>query len=79
MWEGTSALVPDPLVSGQAFRVKYIDAALAYIAAHQDVWLTTTDEIAEHYTLRAVATESSIASRSRSRVASISGDASSGP
>jgi hypothetical protein len=50
------ALALHPFVSGQAFRVKYVDAALAYIAAHQDVWLTTTDEIAEHYTLRAAAT-----------------------
>jgi hypothetical protein len=34
---------------GQAFRAKYLDKALQYIASHEGVWLTTSDEIAEHY------------------------------
>ena len=38
-----------PFVIGQAFRAKYLDAALEYIAGHEGVWLTTSDEIAEHY------------------------------
>ena len=50
------ALALHPFVSGQAFRVQYVDAALAYIAGHEGVWLTTSDEIAEHYTRRAAAT-----------------------
>jgi hypothetical protein len=35
--------------AGQAFRARYLDQALAYIAGHPGVWLTTSDEIAEHY------------------------------
>jgi peptidoglycan/xylan/chitin deacetylase (PgdA/CDA1 family) len=50
------ALALHPFVSGQAFRAKYIDAALAYIASHDGVWLTTSDEIAEHYARRAAST-----------------------
>ena len=38
-----------PFVIGQAFRSKYLDLALEYIAGHGGVWLTTSDEIAEHY------------------------------
>lgn len=38
-----------PFVIGQAFRSKYLDLALEYIAGHEGVWLTTSDEIAEHY------------------------------
>jgi allantoinase len=38
-----------PFVIGQAFRSKYLDQALEYIAGHEDVWLATSDEIAEHY------------------------------
>ena len=34
---------------GQPFRIKYLDQALDYIANHDDVWLTTSDEIADHY------------------------------
>jgi hypothetical protein len=37
-----------PFVIGQAFRARYLDEALAYIAGHEGVWLTTSDEIAEH-------------------------------
>lgn len=43
------ALALHPFVTGQAFRAKYLDQALAYIAGHEGVWLTTSDEIAEHY------------------------------
>jgi len=43
------ALAPHPFVSGQPFRAKYLDQALAYIAGHPGVWLATSDEIAEHY------------------------------
>ena len=34
---------------GQAFRAKYLDEALACIAGREGVWLTTSDEIADHY------------------------------
>ncbi|TWD83239.1 peptidoglycan/xylan/chitin deacetylase (PgdA/CDA1 family) [Kribbella amoyensis] len=43
------ALALHPFVIGQAFRAKYLDLALEYIAARPDVWLTTSDEIATHY------------------------------
>ncbi|MFD4197872.1 polysaccharide deacetylase family protein [Amycolatopsis thermoflava] len=43
------ALPLHPFVIGQPFRARYLDEALAYIASHDDVWLTTSDEIAEHY------------------------------
>ncbi|MFI0446881.1 polysaccharide deacetylase family protein [Actinomadura sp. 6N118] len=43
------ALALHPFSTGQAFRAKYLDQALAYLAAQPDVWLTTSDEIAEHY------------------------------
>ena len=44
------ALALHPFVIGQAFRLKYLDHALEYIAQHDGVWLTTSDEIAAHYT-----------------------------
>lgn len=43
------ALALHPFVTGQAFRAKYLDKVLAYIASHDGVWLTTSDEIAEHF------------------------------
>ncbi|GLS18164.1 polysaccharide deacetylase [Labrys miyagiensis] len=43
------ALALHPFVIGQAFRHKYLDRALAYIAGHEGVWLTTSDDIAAHY------------------------------
>ncbi|MEV6149581.1 polysaccharide deacetylase family protein [Nonomuraea sp. NPDC052129] len=43
------ALALHPFVIGQAFRAKYLDQALEYIANRPDVWLTTSDELAEHY------------------------------
>jgi allantoinase len=36
-------------VIGQPSRYPYLEKALAYIADHDGVWLTTSDEIAEHY------------------------------
>jgi hypothetical protein len=43
------ALALHPFAMGQAFRAKYLDRALEYISSHDGVWLTTSDEIAEHY------------------------------
>ncbi|WP_051163270.1 polysaccharide deacetylase family protein [Nocardia brevicatena] len=43
------ALALHPFVIGQAFRAKYLDQVLEYVANHPGVWLTTSDEIAEHY------------------------------
>ncbi|MGA4840057.1 polysaccharide deacetylase family protein [Streptomyces sp. G45] len=38
-----------PFVIGQAFRAKYLDQALEYVVNHPSVWVTTSDEIADHY------------------------------
>jgi peptidoglycan/xylan/chitin deacetylase (PgdA/CDA1 family) len=43
------ALALHPFVMGQPSRAKYFDQALEYVANHDGVWLTTSDEIAEHY------------------------------
>jgi len=43
------ALALHPFVIGQPSRHKYLDLALEYVATHHGVWLTTSDEIAEHY------------------------------
>ena len=43
------ALALHPFVIGQAFRAGYLDKALSYIVNHPGVWVTTSDEIAEHY------------------------------
>ncbi|QUH00620.1 polysaccharide deacetylase family protein [Saccharopolyspora erythraea] len=43
------ALALHPFVIGQPFRAKYLDQALEHVANHPGVWLTTSDEIAEHY------------------------------
>jgi len=43
------ALALHPFVIGQPFRLKYLEKALQYVASHEGVWLTTTDEIAAHY------------------------------
>lgn len=48
------ALALHPFVIGQAFRLKYLDKALAHIASHPGVWMTTSDEIARHYRETAV-------------------------
>ncbi len=38
-----------PFVINQPFRHKYLDKALEYITSRSDVWLTTSDEIADWY------------------------------
>jgi peptidoglycan/xylan/chitin deacetylase (PgdA/CDA1 family) len=43
------AIALHAFVTGQPFRAKYLDEALAYVAAHEGVWLTTSDEIAKHF------------------------------
>ena len=43
------ALCLHPFVVNQPFRHKYLDQALEYVVSHPGVWLTTSDEIAEHY------------------------------
>lgn len=43
------ALCLHPFVSGQPFRHPYLAQALAFIAAQDDVWITTSDAIAAHY------------------------------
>jgi peptidoglycan/xylan/chitin deacetylase (PgdA/CDA1 family) len=43
------ALCLHPFIINQPFRQKYLERALDYIAGHDGVWLTTSDEIASHY------------------------------
>ena len=43
------ALALHPFVIGQPFRHRYLAKALEYITSHAGVWLTTSDEIAAHY------------------------------
>ena len=43
------ALALHPFVIGQPFRAKYLDEALAFLTSRPDVWLATSDEIAEYY------------------------------
>ncbi len=43
------ALALRPFIVNQPFRHKYLDRALGYIAGHDKVWLTTSDEIADFY------------------------------
>jgi peptidoglycan/xylan/chitin deacetylase (PgdA/CDA1 family) len=43
------ALALHPFVIGQPFRHKYLARALEYVSSHEGVWLTTSDEIADHY------------------------------
>ncbi|HZU04620.1 MAG TPA: polysaccharide deacetylase family protein [Chloroflexota bacterium] len=43
------ALALHPFIINQPFRHKYLDRALAYITQHDQVWLTTSDEIADWY------------------------------
>ncbi|GAB2945967.1 polysaccharide deacetylase family protein [Micromonospora polyrhachis] len=43
------ALALHPFSIGQPFRHKYLDQALEFLAAQPDIWLTTSDEIAEHF------------------------------
>lgn len=65
------ALCVHPFSSGQAFRYKYFDQALAYVAGHKDVWLTTSDEIAEEYRRqRGIAAATSCPDATRARLTS---------
>ena len=41
-----------PFITGLPFRSKYLDQALAYITSHSEVWLPTSDEIAQWYLSR---------------------------
>jgi peptidoglycan/xylan/chitin deacetylase (PgdA/CDA1 family) len=41
-----------PFLVGQPFRIKYLAKALEHIAAQPDVWMTTSDEIADWYLAR---------------------------
>jgi allantoinase len=43
------ALALHPFIIGQPFRARHLSRALQYIASHEGVWLTTSDEIAENY------------------------------
>ena len=43
------ALCLHPFVIGQPFRNKYLDLALERVVSHPGVWVTTSDEIAEHH------------------------------
>jgi hypothetical protein len=38
-----------PFVVGQPFRHKYLARALEYITGHKDVWVATSDQIADWY------------------------------
>lgn len=38
-----------PFIANQPSRHRYLAEALEHIAGHEDVWLTTSDEIASHY------------------------------
>ena len=38
-----------PFVIGQPHRIRYLDEILSYIMAHDGIWQTTADEIAEYY------------------------------
>jgi peptidoglycan/xylan/chitin deacetylase (PgdA/CDA1 family) len=43
------ALCVHPFVVSQPFRHRYFEKVLEYIAGHEGVWLTTSDDIAAHY------------------------------
>lgn len=43
------ALSLHPFLINQPFRHKYLEQALAHVTAHDDVWITTSDEIAGWY------------------------------
>jgi allantoinase len=38
-----------PWIAGQPFRFKYLERAVAHIASHDDVWLATSNQIADWY------------------------------
>ncbi|MBF6235881.1 putative urate catabolism protein [Nocardia otitidiscaviarum] len=50
--DGSGRVLPlalHPFVIGQAFRHRYLVEALDYITNHPAVWVTTSDDIADHY------------------------------
>jgi peptidoglycan/xylan/chitin deacetylase (PgdA/CDA1 family) len=46
---GVIAVSLHPFLSNVPFRHRHVADALEYIVQHDDVWITTSDEIAEHY------------------------------
>ena len=42
-----------PFIINAPFRHKYLEKALDYITGHDDVWVTTSDEIAAYYAANA--------------------------
>jgi hypothetical protein len=38
-----------PFISGHPFRMKHLEAALAYVASHSAVWQTTGGEVNDWY------------------------------
>jgi peptidoglycan/xylan/chitin deacetylase (PgdA/CDA1 family) len=67
------ALALHPFVTGQAYRAPYLARALDYISRHEGVWMTTSDEIAEHFLARAAGRDESVGA-SRSRASPIASD-----
>lgn len=43
------AIALHPFVISQPFRIKYLEKAIKYIKKHENVWFTTSDEIADWY------------------------------
>ena len=43
------AIALHPFVTGQPFRIKYLDKAIKYIKKQENVWFTTSDDIANWY------------------------------
>ena len=56
-----------PFIINQPFRHKYLDKVLEYIAGHERVWLTTSDEVAEWYFTNGY--DAAVSQSSRSAVA----------
>jgi hypothetical protein len=46
---GVIAVSLHPFLINVPFRHKYIAKALEHITSHDDVWVTTSDDIAAHY------------------------------
>jgi allantoinase len=61
------ALALHPFVVGQPFRHKHLARALEYIASHEGVWLTTSDDISAHYAGLGLGRESILASSEQSQ------------
>ena len=60
------ALAVHPFVIGQPFRHTQLERALEYIASHEGVWLTTSDDIAANYTDQVIAEERGLSFSSNS-------------